>query len=53
MRDSDVEEEFKNDKEIDIDDKGHNLNKKKLIVMIIGIFLVIIIIGLIVFLIFF
>ena len=52
MKDSEGEE-FKNDKEIELDDKGPNLNKKKLIIMIIGIFILIIIIGLIVFLIFF
>jgi surface protein len=53
MRDSEGEEEFKNDKEIELDDKGHSPNKKKLVIMIIVILLVIILIGLIVFLIFF
>ena len=53
MRDSEGEQEFKNDKDLDLDDKGHSPNKKKLIIMIIVILLVIIIIGLIVFLILF
>lgn len=30
MKDTEGEEEFKNDKEIELDDKGHSPNKKKI-----------------------